>query len=182
MQMAICYASKGQSHPLQIFQNKVVSSRFNKFLQIMKVNDEEHTYNSEWRGHALIWHLSHCMDEEQVRRYIANTQCIIIFHDVQHQEFDPKDINNAGAIAQFFVIVQPLEECYRIGVIHRETLKTFGPKLPYKYLFQEINLRDYILNKVHNGYIMSRSCPPFNKMYEYPRGEAIKEFAEKWAK
>jgi len=180
--MAIGYARKGESDPLQIFKNRDVSNRFKRFLHTMGIKEDLHTHNTEWRGHTLIWYLSHNMDEEQVRRSIGNTMCVIIFHDAEQEEFDPKDIGNAGAIAQFFVIVQPLEDCFRVGVVHRETLKPFGPKLPYNYQFEEINLRDFILSKVHNGYMMSRCCPPFNKMYENPRSESIKELADKWAK
>jgi len=180
MQIAISCANKGQTNPLDIFNNKELSNNYKRFLHIMGINDDMPTINNEWRGHSLIWHMAHNMDEEQVRRCIGNTQCVIIFNDTEMIEFDPKDINEAGNVVQFFVVIQPWEEYYRVGIIQRITLKPFGPPLPYNYLFREINIRDFILTKIHNGYMMSRTCPPFAKMYEYPRSETIKTFAEKW--
>ena len=49
------------------------------------------------------------MDEENSRRYIGNTQCMLIYKQSDEQ-LDPLHIGNAGNVAQFFVVVQPHEE------------------------------------------------------------------------
>lgn len=183
MQIAIGYAQKGQTNPLEIWNNKQVSVRYKRFLKDLGIDEEVSCVKTEWSNRGLIYYLSHVMDEEEVRREIGNTTAVILFYDAESDEFDPKDLKLAGKLTQFVIIIQPVEpENYRLGLVYRETLKPFEPKLPSNYIFGSSQLKDFILHKVHNGYVMTQYCPPFNRMYEQPRQAAIQLLAEKWEK
>jgi len=95
------------------------------------------------------------------------------------EPFNPIDINNIGPVPQFCIVVTYIQDKWRVGFFSRQSVKSFGPQLPADYLFDDNNLHDYLLTKVHNGYMMTRACPPINKLHEEPRKFAIKEFAEK---
>jgi len=182
MNIAVGYAKKEQSNPLEIWNNKEVSLRFKRFLKGLGINEEIPCVKTEWSNRGLVYYLAHVMDEDEVRREIGNTTAVIIFHDVG-AKFDPKDLKLAGKLTQFVIIVQPVEpDNYRLGLVYKDTLRPFEPKLPSNYVFDAHQLKEFILHKVHNGYMMTQYCPPLNRMFEQPRQATIHGLAEKWEK
>jgi len=149
----------------------------------MGITDELPIVKLDWSNRTLVYFLAHVMDEETIRREIGNSTAIIIFYDVDIEEFDPKDLQLAGKPTQFVIIVQPYSnESYRLGLVYKDSIKPFEPKLPYNYVFDGTQLKEFILHKVHNGYIMTHYCPPLNQMYEKPRNATIQNIVDKWEK
>jgi len=182
MNLAIGYAKKGQSNPLEIWNNKEGSHRYRRFIKDMGITKESSIVKMDWSKRTIVYFLAHVMDEEEVRREIGNSTAIIIFHD-EMDEFDPKDLQLAGKPTQFVIIVQPThQEYYRLGLVYKDTLKPFEPKLPSNYRFDGPQLKEFILHKVHNGYVMTHYCPPLSKMFEQPRLATIQSLVEKWEK
>lgn len=180
LEIALVFCEKRQTNPVEMIQNRTISGTYQKFLEIMGVPCNQPKCLTEWRGHTIKFYLAAMMDEEDSRRYIGNTQCMIIFKESPDQ-FDPSEIGNAGNVTQFFVIVQPhADGNFRVGCIQRSTLLPFGPRLPSNYRFDESELKRYILTKVHNGYMTTRSCPPLSRMYEQPRASSIQDLAVKY--
>jgi len=183
MAVSILYCLSGQTDPLQMFSNMdPPSEKFFIFLKIMGVpsNYDSHANTSYWRNNNVTWHVAPKMNTEEHRRLIGNTQCILFYKESQNNEpFNLSNVNNLGPIPQFFLVVTPMEDKWRVGFFSRNSVKPFGPQLPADYLFDDTNLQDYLLTKVHNGYMMTRACPPINKLHEEPRKFAIKDFVEK---
>eukprot|EP01124_Arcella_intermedia_P032850 TRINITY_DN7740_c0_g2_i1.p1 TRINITY_DN7740_c0_g2~~TRINITY_DN7740_c0_g2_i1.p1 ORF type:complete len:726 (-),score=208.33 TRINITY_DN7740_c0_g2_i1:37-2214(-) len=187
MAISVLYAKAGQTEPLEMFKNttEATSDKFWQFLKIMGVpsnySSKSNINSSYWRNNNVIWYLAPKMDEEEHRRFIGNTQCALFYHDQAYPftPFDPVNVNNMGVIPQFFIVVSPHEDKWRLGFFSRKGVEPFGPKLPADYLFDDTNLQDYLLTKVYNGYMMTRACPPINKLHEEPRKYAIKQLVEK---
>eukprot|EP01125_Pyxidicula_operculata_P005610 TRINITY_DN1968_c0_g1_i4.p1 TRINITY_DN1968_c0_g1~~TRINITY_DN1968_c0_g1_i4.p1 ORF type:complete len:874 (+),score=141.46 TRINITY_DN1968_c0_g1_i4:390-2624(+) len=185
MAISVLYAKKDQTNPLEMFENKLEDTipQYKLFLDIMQV-PSRHLYHpdvcntSHWRSIEVNWYLSLSMDEEQQRRLVGNSQCIIIF--TESEKFNIKDVYQVGVVPQFFLVISPKgQEHFRMGYFSRHTVKPVGPQIPSGYLFSKYSLLDFLLTKVYNGYMMARTCPPINKLYEEPRRVAIKNFVDR---
>jgi len=174
----------GQTTPEEIFANATDTKKWVQFLKIMGVPEDYELSNNKscWKDKTVIWYISSKLSSEAQRQFIGNTMCIIFYMEADTQPFDYQILKNMGAMLQFCVVVRPHNDhCYRLGCIYRESLKTFECDLPENYLFHDEILKDFILSKVHNGYISSRMYPPINKLYEIPRGNTIREVAQKYS-
>jgi len=172
LEIAVIYAKAGQKNPLDMFLNEG-SPEYEKFQKIL-------TSRQKWHGLEVIWHVATQMNEEQHRRCIGNCQCIVFFKD-SHILFSVDQIGNLGVVPQFFVVVEPFQDRYRLGFFQRTILHPFGPQLPANYIFNVHSLIDFIFTKVHNGYMAAMRCPgPISRLHEQPLSFAIKEVVEKY--
>jgi len=137
----------------------------------------------EWRGFQVEWHVATSMDEEEHRRLIGNSQCIVFFKENDGTQFDVCQVQKLGTVTQFFMVVEPYRDRYRLGFFQKLTLREpFGPQLPANYLFDKIALCDFFFTKVHNGYMTAWKCSEqISKLYETPKLYAIKKITDKYA-
>jgi hypothetical protein len=172
--IGLIYCKTGQTDPLEMFLNNP-SHTFQKFVKWM-------LSNKEWRGFPVEWHVATTMDEEAHRRLIGNSQCIVFFKENDGTQFDVSQVQNLGTVTQFFIVVEPYHDRYRLGFFQKLTLKEpFGPQLPATYLFDKITLCDFFFTKVHNGYMAAWKCSEqISPLYETPKLFAIRKITEKY--
>jgi len=206
--IATVYCTPGENRPLHMFTNQNPPKSFISFLRFLGVpagrkssledsansaeldvldsNRGESTsgsYQTEWKNTTIVWHVASEMSDEAHRRLIGNSPVILFFMESTQSSFPMEHISTLGYVHQFYCIVQLHSPGkYRLGFFRRRTLDQFDPLIPANYLFDPISMRDFLLFKIFNAYMTLQVCPPFNRMYEEPRGSAIKEFCEKHAK
>jgi len=179
--VAVIMYKHGQSTPLELFENSKHTQKFNQFLHIMGVPEDYSLSNnkSSWHDKTVVWYLASKMTEEEQRRFIGNTMGVIFYVETE-EPFDHQLVRNMGSMLQFCIVVKPHRNYFRLGCIYRDTMKSCGTEFPANYLFDANILRDFLLAKVHNCYFSTRMYPPINKLFEMPRGSAVREVAEKY--
>jgi len=175
LSIGLIYCKTGQTNPLEMFKN-IPSTNFEYFVKYMA------SYK-QWRGFQVEWHIATNMDEEEHRRLIGNSQCIVFFKENDGTQFDLSKVQNLGTVTQFFIVVEPYNERYRLGFFQKLTLKEpFGPQLPANYLFDKLTLCDFFFTKVHNGYMAAWKCSEqISPLYETPKLFAIRKITERYA-
>lgn len=116
------------------------------------------------------------LNSEQHRRLIGNTQAVIFFKE-DPGPFNPEGVDAMGIVPQFYAVVQPHEGQYRIGFFYRVNMKIVEPIVPSNALFDLETMKDFLLTKIHNGYMVAKQVPPINRLFEMPRQQAINNIA-----
>jgi len=162
-----------------MFKNIDHSENFDKFLKIMEVPTEDVSCLTEtisWKDKKVGYLLATKLNPEQHRRLIGNTQAVIFFKE-DAGPFNPEGVDSMGIVPQFYSVVQPHEGQYRIGFFNRINMKIIEPRVPSNAIFDELNLKDFLLTKIHNGYMIAKQVPPINRLFEMPRQNAINNVA-----
>lgn len=93
----------------------------------------------------VYWYITTELEDEQIRRLVANSLNVIFFHDSE-EPFDPSLTENLGNVSQSFVVVQPWEESYRVGYYHKMD-NSFPPRSPKNYLYGGGELKNFVMTK-----------------------------------
>lgn len=182
------YAKNGQCKPMEFFENKHtgLSEAATDFFFNMKifrgkrdVRDPENEAQSavSWFGHDVRLDCSVLMSNEDIRSYIGNDVALVIFVD-EGEPFNPVYSNEFGNVTQVFIVVQPQDGCYRVGVYSKGGI-AFRPNYCRAPLSPE-DIFDYILTLAHNGIMKSFSMPPLSKLIEVPRARAMQAVVERF--
>jgi len=177
--ISIVFCKGNQVDPLEMFKNIEHSEKFDKFLNIMGVPSEGDACLNElisWKEKKVGYLLATKLNSEQHRRLIGNTQAVIFFKE-DACAFNPEGVDSMGIVPQFFAVVQPCDGQYRIGFFNRVALKTIEPGIPSNAVFDNNSLKDFLLTKIHNAYMIARQVPPINRLWEIPRQVAINQIA-----
>eukprot|EP01124_Arcella_intermedia_P011723 TRINITY_DN18151_c0_g1_i1.p1 TRINITY_DN18151_c0_g1~~TRINITY_DN18151_c0_g1_i1.p1 ORF type:complete len:547 (+),score=123.32 TRINITY_DN18151_c0_g1_i1:134-1774(+) len=172
IEIGVIYSKSNQTNPLEMFLN-VPSPTFKQFIKMMD--------RDKWRGFPVVWHNATEMNEEQHRGVIGNLQCLLFFKEKDGVQFDASEVSQLGPIPQFFIVVEPCLSGFRVGFFYRTKLQPFGPELPENYIFDETELLDFLLTKVHNAYMAAMRCGSLSRLHEEPFACTLKEIAEKYA-
>jgi len=200
--IAVIFCGSNETQPLNMMTNQNPPKSLISFLHFMGVpvgrkmppeiqvlnpnSDNEllkGVYECTWNNTTITWYIAHEMSAEQHRRLIGNCPFVLFFQESTDRPFPLDHVQSLGSMHQCYGTVQLHNSGkYRLGFFHRTTITMYLPLVPSKFLFDPIYVKDFLLVKVYNAYMTCQSCPPFNKMYEEPRADSIKEFIEKHAK
>eukprot|EP01130_Rhizamoeba_saxonica_P014997 TRINITY_DN6633_c0_g1_i1.p1 TRINITY_DN6633_c0_g1~~TRINITY_DN6633_c0_g1_i1.p1 ORF type:complete len:502 (-),score=115.20 TRINITY_DN6633_c0_g1_i1:233-1738(-) len=129
----------------------------------------------------VIYHLAPMMGPEGHRRLIGNDVAVIFFLE-DDGKFDPTLATGLGTVPQVFSVVKPLgNNQYKVNFFNNINIKKFGPQIPPAH-FDGETLKNIILTKMHNGYSMTKRCPPLARLFYLPRGAQIEDLIEKYPK
>lgn len=190
-QIALVPCKEGQTNPLDMFLTQEHSASYEKFLKSME-------YRDYINGEYLIWHEKKVrylsttkLNSEQHRRLVGNTQVVIFFMDSANTSYSSQtasssfmltDIDKMGIVPQFFFVVKPFgANKYRIGFFNRINLQVSVEPLIPREPIDSITIKDFLLTKIYNAYMLGRSVPPINRLYESPKQQAINELVFKYA-
>jgi len=188
LNISLIYCAQGQVNPLQMLENRYSSEAFKGFLRRMGVPVKSYklmvNHQSSWRGLKVSWYLATHLNDQEQRQFIGNSMVAIYFTDAGNQ-FEPSQIQLMGSIGVIHLVVSPdnnedTETTYRVGAIYKETLGVIEPVLPHTISLDGISLRDFLLTKAFNGCVAAMSHPPLDRMFQFPRGEAINAIAKKY--
>jgi len=192
MKIAIIYCKAGQKSAQEWFQNNSGSDQFWKFVNLMgsKIDDiSTHTgykgdvgkgiaFYDRWKGLEIIYHVAPRMNTEMIRRLIGNDIATIFF--LENGSFDPTPIDELGTVPQIFIVVQPFQKKYRLAYINKTNIRDYGSSFPDGVLFSGLELKDRILTKFYDGYVMTKQCPPMQRLFYIPRGSALEDLGKKF--
>jgi len=75
------------------------------------------------------------------------------------------------------------ETSYRVGFYSRSNLKEpVPPQLPFKFMFEKNQIKDFLLTKFINGKFRIMQCPPMDRLFYLPRRESLAELAKQFPK
>jgi len=104
---------------------------------------------------------------------------VIIFY-LEKGKFDPTLVGKLGTVPQVFAVVRPEpNQHFSVGFFSNINIKETLPRIPVHQL-SPLDTKQLILTKLHNGLIMTRQCPPLNRLFFVPRGEKLKEILAKY--
>jgi len=128
------------------------------------------------------------LSAEGHRRLIGNDIALLLFLEDDVAPFDASFLTDLGAVPQIYVLVQPIKPLpnatpsdikYRVVACSKSSLKTFSPKSPNStsIVLTAAEMKDFVLTKLYNGYMMSRQCMPLMRLYQVPRQNTLDRFA-----
>jgi len=68
---------------------------------------------------------------------------------------------------------------YSVGFFSNTYIKETPPRVPIQ-LLSPADTKHLILTKLYNGLLITRQCPPFNRLFFVPRGEKLREILSKY--
>uniref|UniRef100_A0A6B2L258 Rap-GAP domain-containing protein n=1 Tax=Arcella intermedia TaxID=1963864 RepID=A0A6B2L258_9EUKA len=197
MKIGVMYCKKGQILPSDMFQNKMTEesdSQFSKFINLMgheiqledwngykgDMGNKGKTYYEKWRDIDIIYHVAPMLNAEGHRRLIGNDICVVFFlEEGEDVFFIPTHLSNLGTVPQVHAVIQPVGNNYRVAFFSNINIKPFGPAVPEELLTPE-EMKNIVLTKAHNGLLMTKYCPPINRLFFVPRGEFLEGIIAKF--
>jgi len=195
MKVAVLYGKTNQDLAFDYFGNKDPPKAFWDFCQLMgdqvDVNalpDGSYTgdmtrgnaFYHKWRGNIeVIYHVAALLDAGEHRQLIGNDIGVIFFLD-PGASLNPSVINSLGNVPQIFAAVQPSRGNYRLAFANRTNIQSYPGDIPEGHVIAPSGIRNRILAKLHNGFVMTKKCPPMNRMYYIPRSHAINDLVSKY--
>jgi hypothetical protein len=171
------------------------SKYFEDFRSVMSIPYyyEEKTINDIFYGIKIQYHSAVSMLAGNIRQYIGNSRCIIIFKE-NEDPIDLAQIDKLGFVCNYFIIVEPItptntfdgfdskrEKSYRLGYcqrVHNQTIipKSIVPKISNDAVFSGEDLKNIILTKFTSCMMDDR----LSHMYLRPRKIAFNEIITKY--
>eukprot|EP01126_Amoeba_proteus_P022260 TRINITY_DN22541_c0_g1_i1.p1 TRINITY_DN22541_c0_g1~~TRINITY_DN22541_c0_g1_i1.p1 ORF type:complete len:286 (+),score=58.20 TRINITY_DN22541_c0_g1_i1:159-1016(+) len=189
VKIALLYCKDGQTDPMDMFRNSMedVSEAYKEFAQLVGVPtvwEANHPLANVWNKKEIIWYPSTQLTADEQRSYIANTSVVVVFKDGK-EPLNISEMHKMGKLSLVFLVVTPdssMPGYFRLSLFHKNGLKVVQPMLPSNWLFpSNPSLRDYLLTKLHNAYMMLRTVPPLNFMFMKPRHATIKQVVVRYA-
>ena len=191
LKVGLLYVESGQTTEEAIFNNQEGSRNFQEFMDeignIVTLKDfkgyrggldVEHEQTGEsslycdWSGYEIMYHVSTLLphnrgDRQQLqkKRHIGNDVVCVVFIDDMHTPFSPTAIRSH--FLHTFIVVHcdsiSFPKRYRIDVVSRDTVPTFGPPLARQNLFPSGSriFSDFFLTKLINACRASLRAPKF---------------------
>jgi len=157
---------------------KINISGWTKYRGDMRPPDV--AYYDNWKGIEIIYHVAPLLTEEETRRLVANDIAYIIFmEEGSDVEFDPSYVGEFGDVPHLFVIVQPVQDKYRVAFFTTKSITLHHPFTPSQLLEPHLT-KDIILTKIHNGLVMTNYCPPMNWLFYKPRQETLQHITSRY--
>jgi len=93
--------------------------------------------------------------------------------------FDPTNLEKLGTVPQVYGVIQPVQDKYRAAFFSNINIKPYGPEVPEDLLTPD-DVKNLVLTKMHNGLLMTKFCPPINRLFYVPRGELLENIIAKF--
>jgi len=204
----ILYADDGQTKEDQMFSNVGSSPSFEKFLDFMgqRVELEQlrgfragldtkggstgtHTIYRRYNNNDILFHVSTMLpfnpkDKQQLerKRHIGNDIVIIIFQEGE-TVYKPTTISSRQV--QVVLLVKPVhvedrpeETFYRVGVVSRDGVADFSPKLEDDVIFRQDELfLEWLYSKLLNAERACYNAPILNNKLVRTRTSQLKDIA-----
>ncbi len=184
--ISIIYIKDNQIGIDTIFNNNYTSSsgNYKSFLQKLNISDsfdEDNVYDDIYDDHIKIrWYPSTHMDSEQIRRYVGNTQCVIIYYDdvCLSKEIMCKIF---GKVNQIFICVSHnlFNNNYKINVIHKDNVRMV-PLSNFECIYGYDDIYNIILKLANELIINLKKYSDISEMYTYPRKIALEKITVKY--
>ncbi len=196
IEIGIIYCKSNQIDPFEMMDNKEhdTSKYFEDFRSVMSIPySDEKSINDIFYGIKIKYYSAVSMSSGDIRQYIGNSRCIIIFKE-NEDPIDLTQIDKLGVVCNYFIVIEPVtptntfddydskqEKLYRLGYcqrVHNQTLipKSIVPKTPNDAVFSGDDLKNIILTKFTSCMINDR----VSHMYLLPRKIAFNEFITKY--
>ncbi|CAF0746655.1 unnamed protein product [Adineta steineri] len=189
----IIYQRENQLTEEDIFSNETHSIAMDKFLNLIgnrvKLKDfqgfrggldnkSDHTgiesIYEQFNDHEIMFHVStllpHSKSERQQlerKRHIGNDIVAIVFQETE-TIFNPECI--ASQFLHVYLVITPLDHNgnqFKVSVIHRDSVPSFGPTTNYSKLFQcDQIFKQWLLTKLINAEMASCRASTFQKYQE----------------
>ncbi len=179
--ISIIYIKDNQIGIDTIFNNdyKSSSNNYKAFLKKLNISDsfdEDNVYDDIYNDCVRVrWYPSTHMDLEEIRKYVGNTQCVIIYYD---DVCLSKDIicKIFGKVNQIFICVSQnlFIESYKINVIHKNNVRTI-PLSNFEYVYGYDNIYNIILKLANELIINHKKYSDISEMFTYPRKIALEK-------
>lgn len=188
MHIGMLFAKQEQKFSQDILFNKYdqITEGCKEFMKLMSIPDHylsETVYNDTYEKCKITWYSGFYMSKEEVRQYIGNVHCVIIFRDTKvsnYKPFETSCVDYFGALNMIFLIVEKHGSFYRISTFHKG-MKPFEPIIPDGYLFHKEHIRDYILIKIYNGLVAIKEDSKMSVMHTKPKTHAIYDIIQKYS-
>lgn len=179
--ISIIYIKNNQNDIDMIFNNKYenASNNYKFFLKNLNISDsfdEDNIYDDIYNDSIKVrWYPSTHMNLELIRKYIGNTQCVIIYYD------DICLTNDIictifGKVNNIFICVSQnlFNSNYKINIIHKNnvnmvSLSNFENVCSYIFIY------DVILKLANESLINLKKYSNISEMYTYPRKIALEK-------
>lgn len=150
-----------------------------KFLKILGIdpsNDPNDTFDI-YRGIKIIWLDALKMEDQYIRQHIGNVNFLIIYNG-STGSITTKSLGVFGKMVHHFLVVSKVyEELFHISFAGK--IPQFPPIVPPNVIFNESNLRDFIIIKAYNAAVQSKYNPssPVSKLHTIPAQEKLNEIS-----
>jgi hypothetical protein len=181
LKVGVIYIKEAQTTIEEIFTNKYweSSNNYKTFLATLGIAEE---FNDDFKFDDVFnfnikvrWYPATHLDEQQIRQYVGNVQCVVIFNEAKC--VDEFLLESLGKMNQIFIIVSCVNNLYHIKVIHKK-MPNFPPYVPHFHLFSKDDLYTYILSKVYNGMITIKTGSSMSNLFLTPRKSALYEISD----
>lgn len=200
LDIGIIYVKHNQIDTDTIFSNdyKNASKDYKQFLQLLNVPDifdETTTFDDVFNDSVKIrWYPGTHMDTDQIRQYIGNTQCVILYHD---DDVSKETILNIfGKVTRIFVCVTKNnqfnnkfnnridsrfdQDIYKINIIHKTTSE-LHPMTDSHVVRKRDSVYDEILKQININMIQLKKKSEISYLYTLPREVALNKIKTKFA-
>jgi len=175
------YIKQNQIDIDTIFNNKYenASDNYKDFLKNLNIADrfdEDNMYDDIYNDSIKIrWYPSTHLNLEQIRKYIGNTQCVIIYYD---NECLSKEImcEIFGKVNQIFICVSHdlFNNNYKINIIHKNNVNVVSLS-NFEYICGHNDIYNVILKLANDALINLKKYSDISEMYTYPRKVALEK-------
>ena len=175
------YIKQNQIDIDTIFNNKYenASDNYKDFLKNLNIADrfdEDNIYDDIHNDSIKIrWYPSTHLNLEQIRKYIGNTQCVIIYYD---NECLSKEImcEIFGKVNQIFICVSHdlFNNNYKINIIHKNNVNVVSLS-NFEYICGHNDIYNVILKLANDALINLKKYSDISEMYTYPRKVALEK-------
>ena len=154
----------------------LVIINFLKILGVDPNNDPDDTFDI-YRGIKITWLDALKMEDQAIRQYIGNVNFLIIYNG-STTSITTKSLGVFGKMVQHFLVVSKVhEELFRISFAGK--IPQFPPIVPPNVIFDESNLRDFVITKAYNAAVQSKYNPssPVSKLHTIPAQKRLNEIS-----
>jgi len=171
-------AMKMVESPRKITGSILSNFYYNQFLDALGViHSEDKTIHDIYRGVKICWYDALKMNEETIRQYIGNINFMIIYNG-SNTPITTKSLTIFGKVVQFFLIIKRVaEKKYRLSFAGK--VPQFPPITPDNVIFDENNLRDFVIPKAHNSMIQVKYNSEIKSLHTIPAQTRLNEIAKK---
>ncbi|KAJ3423624.1 rap gtpase-activating protein [Anaeramoeba flamelloides] len=207
--IGVLYVGEGQTKETEFLSNQEGSSAWNEFLEILgdkvtlmgwegfsgglntkRDRSGKESIFTKWNDYEIMYHVSTLLkhsekDPQQIvkKKHIGNDVVVIIFIDGD-QKYDPESLKSKQN--HILIAVKPIiineETKYRVEVLTKTNVPKYEPRLPNPPIFNQDQIRDFILTKVCQGERVAQKTGQFIERYLRFREAVLKKIVNRYIK
>ncbi|KAJ3442725.1 rap gtpase-activating protein [Anaeramoeba flamelloides] len=207
--IGVLYVGEGQTKETDFLSNQEGSSAWNEFLEILgdrvtlkgwegyngglntkKDRGGKESYFTKWKDYDIMYHVSTLLpysekDPQQVikKKHIGNDVVVIIFID-GNQKYNPESLKSKQN--HILIAVKPIiineETKYHVEVLTKTNVPKYEPQLPNPPIFNQDQIRDFILTKACQGERVAQKTGQFLERYLRFREAVVNKIVNRYIK